>query len=168
MSQMTDTTLPTPDIADLKSYMQSNLASISSPAQAGPPLSDGAIEQLYSLGYRLLVAEQPEQALSVFAFLFAQRPTDPRVLSGFGHCMLGTGSSAQAAVMHSLAMTAEPDNPGHALALAEALIAMRSPAAATLLEAVRHAAVAANRGAVADRARALLTILRQPEAGTPG
>ena len=65
-------------------------------------------------------------------------------------------------------MSAEPDNPGHALALAEALIAMRSPAAATLLEAVRHAAVAANRGAVADRARALLTILRQPEAGTPG
>ena len=168
MSQMTDTTLPDYAISDLQGYMQSNLASISAPAQAGPPLSDGAIEQLYSMGYRLLVAEQPEQALAVFAFLFAQPPTDPRVLSGFGHCLLGTGSAAQAAVMHSLAMTAEPDNPGHALALAEDLIAMRSPAAGMLLEGVEQAAVAAKRPMVADRARALLTILRQPEAGTQG
>ena len=139
-----------------------NLHNLQRPAQPGPGLCDEVFERVYALGFRLLCGNQHEQALSVFAFLFAQRPAEPRVLSGFGHCLLGLGDAAQAAVMHSLAYGAEPDNPGHVLAMAEDLIAMNAPIAVDLLRAADVLAAADSRySAVAERARALRALLQQ-------
>ena len=90
--------------------MAANLANLKNPALTGPGLDDVAFDRMYGFGFRLLASDQYEQALSVFSFLFAQRPTEPRVLSGFGHSLYGLGDVGQAAMMHSLAYSAEPDN----------------------------------------------------------
>jgi Flp pilus assembly protein TadD len=136
-----------------------NLRNLQQPAQTGPGLEDAAFERLYGFGFRLLAADQFEQALAVFAFLFAQRPTEPRVLSGFGHSLLGLGDLGQAAMMHSLAYAAEPNNPAHVLAMAEDLIAMEAPMAADLLQAAEALAADPQHAAIAARARALRELL---------
>lgn len=150
-------------------FMAANLADLKNPAQAGPGLDDAAFERMYSFGFRLLAANQHEQALSVFSFLFAQRPSEARVLSGFGHSLHGLGDVGQAAMMHSLAYSAEPDNPGHILAMAEDLIAMEAPMVQDLLRAAEYlAAQSPQHGAVAERARGLLALLNRKAPGATG
>lgn len=141
--------------------LSGNIRNLQGPAQSGPALDEAAFERLYGFGFRLLAADQFEQALSVFAFLFAQRPTEPRVLSGFGHSLLGLGNVGQAAMMHSLAYAAEPDNPAHVLAMAEDLIAMEAPMSAPLLQAAESLAAGPQHAAIAARARALRELLSQ-------
>lgn len=148
--------------------LAASLGSLNNPPQSGPGLDDAHIERLYGLGYRLLVANQCEQALPVFAFLFAQRPTEPRILSGFGHAFLGIGEPGQAAVMHSLAYAAEPHNPGHVLAMAEDLVAMEAPMSTDLLQAAEVLASKGSHPEVAERARALRTLLSKRPEGTAG
>ena len=155
-----------PDIADLareaREFAQNNLDSLARPAISGASLPDSAFERLYAFGFRLLASSQHEQALSVFAFLFAQRPTEPRVLSGFGHSLLGLGDIGQAALMHSLAHAAEPDNPAHVLAIAEDLIAMEAPMADEMLRAAEVLAQGQpSHAGVARRAQALRGLLQQ-------
>ncbi len=149
--------------------MAANLANLKNPAQVGPGLDDTAFERMYGFGFRLLAANQHEQALSVFSFLFAQRPTEARVLSGFGHSLYGLGDVGQAAMMHSLAYSAEPDNPGHILAMAEDLLAMEAPMVADLLRAAEYLATQTPQyAAVAERARALLALLNHNRGGAAG
>ena len=148
--------------------LAASLNSLKNPPQPGPGLDDAEIERLYGLGYRLLVADQPDQALPVFAFLFAQRPTEARILSGFGHCFLGLGEAGQAAVMHSLAYAAEPANPGHVLAMAEDLVAMEAPMASDLLQAAETLGAQGGHREVVERARALRDLLSRRTGGHTG
>jgi hypothetical protein len=148
--------------------LAASLNSLKNPPQPGPGLDDAEIERLYGLGYRLLVAGQPDQALPVFAFLFAQRPSEARILSGFGHCFMDLGEAGQAAVMHSLAYAAEPANAGHVLAIAEDLVAMEAPMAIDLLQAAEVLGAQGSHQDVVDRARALRDLLSKRQGGHAG
>jgi Flp pilus assembly protein TadD len=149
--------------------MAANLANLKNPALKGPGLDDVAFDRMYGFGFRLLAAEQYEQALSVFSFLFAQRPTEPRVLSGFGHSLYGLGDVGEAAMMHSLAYSAEPDNPGHILAMAEDLMALDVPMVTDLLRAAEYLADQTPQyTATAERARALLALMKRDASGATG
>lgn len=157
---MTDlSTLAGPATAELARGV---LADLAKPAHGQALLSQDTIEMLYALGFRLLTTEQYEQARAVFLVLFSAMPADPRILSGLGHCLAGLGDPVEASLMHTLALSAEPDHPGHALALAEDLVAMRSEFARDmLLQTIDLAAPRSEHAATANRARALLALLER-------
>jgi hypothetical protein len=91
------------------------------------------------------------------------------VLSGFGHSLYGLGDVGEAAMMHSLAYSAEPDNPGHILAMAEDLIALDVPMVTDLLRAAEYLAdQTPQHAATAKRARALLALMKHNAPGAAG
>ncbi len=157
---MTDlTTLASPATAELARNV---LADLAKPAHGQTLLSQDTTDMLYALGFRLLTTEQYEQARAVFLVLFSASPSDARVLSGLGHALLGLGDPVEASLMHTLALSAEPDNPGHALAVAEDLVAMRSEFARDmLLQTIDLVGPRAEYAATANRARALLALLER-------
>lgn len=102
------------------------------------PLSEEALDVLYSLGVRALQAEQYAEAQVAFAVLLQHLPAHVDYLAGMGHALSGYGDSAGAVMMHALALQSAPleDKVSHALSLAQSFIAVRQPEAA---EAVLHA-----------------------------
>lgn len=96
------------------------------------PLSEEALDVLYTLGMRALHAKQYTEAQVAFATLLQHLPAHADYLSGMAHALGGHGDAAGAVLLHALALqsAALEDKASHALSLAQAFIDVRQPDAA--------------------------------------
>lgn len=83
------------------------------------------LETLYALGYNALSLEKYEDAHVIFSYLVAQNAANANYLAGLGHALSGLGELDAAALMQATAASLNLDNPGHYIALADTLIALK-------------------------------------------
>ncbi len=148
----------TPLLDELAAHGQACMQAIKAAAQS-QTLHPEVLEALYSFGFNALTAHKFEEAHGLFSYLLAQNPANSNFLAGMGHALSGLGQWHAAAQMHSTAACFNPDNAGHYIALAEALIEIKELEKAEFVLAVAEYSAAP--GAVVQRLRTKLLAVKE-------
>ncbi|MFD0669012.1 tetratricopeptide repeat protein [Ramlibacter sp. MAHUQ-53] len=124
-------------------------------------LTDAEAESIYALARQQVAAGQHEAAFRQFCMLTTFKPTQPRYLNGLAlaHRLLGRFEDAME--VYHFALQLDPDDPRHALNVAECLLLMQRPqdALAALEVVIRFCEGRDTVPGVLSRAKALAELL---------
>jgi tetratricopeptide (TPR) repeat protein len=132
-------------------------------------LNDAQVEGLYALGYREFGRSRYAQALDYFKVALLYRPTSPTYLRAAALCLQRLRNYELAVAAYAALQFLEPNEPAHALAIAECRLLRREHAMARemLERAVSLSGSDGRHAAVRARAHSILELMRSHDVPTP-